>query len=104
MSTPQDVIAARLRSHWGPLYPKGETECCGQEVLDALTEAGYAVVRLPEPIERCDCGGGIWPSERHDVASHDGYVYERDGLTAQTPEAVISYAAALIAAAQAVQR
>ena len=97
MSTPQDVIATALLGG-------GAVDAVARRSLDALTEAGYAVVRLPEPIEQCDCGGGIWPSERAGVASHDGYVYERDGLTAQTPEAVISYASALIAAAQAVTR
>lgn len=45
----QEVIAGEL-GNWPPLSDAGvDTECGAEYILDALTAAGYAVVKLPEP-------------------------------------------------------
>lgn len=54
--TARDVINGVLHAHWGPTLPDDETDCCTDAVLDALTEAGFAVVELPKPHPREDIG------------------------------------------------
>ena len=105
MSTPQDVIAAALL---GTLM--NPVDAVARRSLDALTAAGYAVVKLPEPIVD-EWGETSFPVPLKN--DRQGRVrIEDDGrimpLGVPSPlrstEDALSLATALIAAAQAVAR
>ena len=103
MSTPQDVIAETLKD-WRGMANLSEESAGAQAILDALTAAGYAVVRLPEPTQRTP-RSDIWVfgTGAHSaiVEATDGRAFFEDLDVTRFTEQI---AGALIAAGQAVTR
>ncbi|UTN92986.1 hypothetical protein SEA_FINKLE_72 [Gordonia phage Finkle] len=126
MSAPQfaqDVIGRAIHEHdanasmggvewptWDELDDEGRAayESVGEAVLDALTAAGFAVVKLPEPDHRCDRDSAwITPGDEYYQVDYDRrtgvYVSDRTTTTGQvfgpvTPSEGRAIAAALLAA------
>ena len=114
MSTPQDVIAAEL-AEWRGMEPHEESAAAAS-IIDALAAKRFAVVEIPEPITVC--GRPRWMSDE----SYSGPAYIKwavgineagmihawakrgKGPESRGAEDHAAFAAALIAAAQAVTR
>ena len=103
MSTPQDVIATALLG-------AAAVDAVAARALDALTAAGYAVVKLPEPIVD-EWGETSFPvpikNDRQSLVriEDDGRIMPLGiPMPLRSTEDALPLAAALIAAAQGVTR
>ncbi|WP_336791794.1 hypothetical protein [Gordonia malaquae] len=73
----QETLAAELYEHWGAALPRDETECCAEAGLKALAAAGYAVVKLPEPVHDDPGRHPYFPSAG--VSAVQGTVWSEEG-------------------------
>lgn len=102
-----EVIAGVLKDREG--LEHWSDEGCAGLVLDALKAARIAVVELPESQPSGIIGQVEWPVESRDTSAavmiqHDGKIIS-DGISSRylTPQHARSHAAALLAAAEAVE-
>ena len=100
--TAQDVIAAKISEyvvriagiHW-PI-PDDQAQFLAAECADALTAAGYAIVKLPDQGGTLH-GDALWVPDHATVRSRPGWVVQT-GPTNLRPSEAVARAAALLAA------
>lgn len=95
--TSHDVIARHMANRIIHEDPKGQAENIATEALAALTAAGYAVVRLPEPDGHSSTGAPAWGTIPYPVYAEPNRV-DLDTTPIEAGDAR-DLAAALLAAA-----